>query len=158
MASGSRPTLCGISPDSTALSPWVAWQQDGKAERLGAACPQEVQAHVLANIHGKGAFPKPDTHSAQAPSHSPNPTHIGILGGQTATPPDRLAPLQIYTVGIYCGRFSVNYRHEMDAVEEGLGSKKLRYQVSFQGSRLTMTFTLNLSHPHRDPCPHRHSG
>lgn len=30
--------------------------------------------------------------------------------------------------------------------------------VSFEGGRLTVTFTLNLSHCHRDPCPRRHSG
>lgn len=38
------------------------------------------------------------------------------------------------------------------------GSRRRRRVVSFEGGRLTVTFTLNLSHCHRDPCPRRHSG
>lgn len=38
------------------------------------------------------------------------------------------------------------------------GSRRRRRMVSFEGGRLTVTFTLNLSHCHRDPCPRRHSG
>ena len=103
-----------------------------------------------------GTGPRPSC--APRPIHTapgglgPGPTPMrAISGGQTALLPDRSVlvlstegPLSTTGVGqTQQGRWE---------------SRTQRCVVRFEGGRLTVTFTLNLSHCHWDPCPRRHSG
>lgn len=67
------------------------------------------------------------THTARrCLSQGPNPTHTGILKGTDSPALRQTGSSADLCAGIYHGRFSVNYRHETDAAEEGLGSRRLR--------------------------------
>ena len=95
--------------------------------------------------------PQADTHSARGPRPRSHP-HAGILRGTDSPAPGQVGagtehvegPLSTTGVGqTQQGRWE---------------SRTQRCVVRFEGGRLTVTFTLNLSHCHWDPCPRRHSG
>lgn len=97
-----------------------------------------------------GCAPRPIHTAPRGLGPGPTPMRASS-GGQTALLPDRSAlvlstegPLSTTGVGqTQRGRWE---------------SRTQRCVVRFEGGRLTVTFTLNLSHCHRDPCPRRHSG